>query len=204
MTDITSIQITSVFNIHHTVLMSMTNNNVLVVQLDTSLTIITNVSQLLVPFLMIIVLHIAMLMKREINSANGFWDVRKSVKNVMKDIILTMITIVLNSQNIVKKLMKMENVPNVRTTTNLINMENVFQSLVDHVMTTVQFTNGSTWKEIFIQNGLNHAKESVKFVALATVLIMTELVSKVQTHYVLAPTLMVHVMFALQDQSGVN
>jgi hypothetical protein len=144
MTDITSIQITSVFNIHHTVLMSMTNNNVLVVQLDSSLTIITNVSQLLVPFLMIIVLHIAMLMKREINSANGFWDVRKSVKNVMKDIILTVITIVLNSQNIVKKLMKMENVPNVRTTTNLINMENVFQSLVDHVMTTVQFTNGST------------------------------------------------------------
>lgn len=144
MTDITSIQITNVFNIHHTVLMSTINNNVLVVQLDSSLTIITNVSQLLVPFLMIIVHHIAMLMKREINSANGFWDVRKSVKNVMKDIILTVITIVLNSQNIVKKLMKMENVPNVRTTTNLINMENVFQSLVDHVMTTVQFTNGST------------------------------------------------------------
>lgn len=124
--------------------MSMTNNNVPVVQLDSSLTIITNVSQLLVPFLMIIVHHIAMLMKREISSANGFWDVRKSVKNVMKDFILTVIKIVLNSQNIVKKLMKMENVPNVRTTTNLINMENVFQSLVDHVMTTVPFTNGST------------------------------------------------------------
>lgn len=144
MTDITSIQITNVFNTHHTVLMSMTNNNVLVVQLDSSLTIITNVSQLLVPFLMIIVHHIAMLMKREISSANGFWDVRKSVKNVMKDFILTVIKIVLNSQNIVKKLMKMENVPNVRTTTNLINMENVFQSLVDHVMTIVPFTNGST------------------------------------------------------------
>lgn len=144
MTDITSIQITNVFNTHHTVLMSMTNNNVPVVQLDSSLTIITNVSQLLVPFLMIIVLHIAMLMKREINSANGFWDARKSVNNVMKDFILTVIKIVLNSQNIVKKLMKMENVPNVRTTTNLINMENVFQSLVDHVMTTVPFTNGST------------------------------------------------------------
>lgn len=124
--------------------MSMTNNNVPVVQLDSSLTIITNVSQLLVPFLMIIVHHIAMLMKREISSANGFWDVRKSVKNVMKDFILTVIKIVLNSQNIVKKLMKMENVPNVRTTTNLINMENVFQSLVDHVMTIVPFTNGST------------------------------------------------------------
>lgn len=144
MTDITSTQITNVFNTHHTVLMSMTNNNVPVVQLDSSLTIITNVSQLLVPFLMIIVLHIAMLMKREINSANGFWDARKSVNNVMKDFILTVIKIVLNSQNIVKKLMKMENVPNVRTTTNLINMENVFQSLVDHVMTIVPFTNGST------------------------------------------------------------
>lgn len=90
---------------------------------------------------MIIVPHIATSMKMEKDSANGFWDVKRSVRNVMKDIILIKITFVLNFLKIASKPNQMEHAKNVKKITKLIQMETAFQSLEDHVMTTALFIN---------------------------------------------------------------
>lgn len=78
------------------------------------------------------------------DSVNGFSDVKKSVNNVMKDIISIQITFVSNFLKIVLKPTKMDVVPNVKSTTKLINKEIVFQLLEDHVMITALFINMST------------------------------------------------------------
>lgn len=59
----------------------------------------------------------------------------------MKDIILIQITLVLHFLKIVSKSNQMEHVKNVKHIMKLIHMETVFQSLEDHVMTTVLFIN---------------------------------------------------------------
>lgn len=92
---------------------------------------------------MIIAPHIVTLMKMAKNSVNGFWDVKKSVNNVMKDIISIQITFVLNFLKIVLKPTKMDVVLNVKNITKLIHKEIVFQSLEDHVMITALFINMS-------------------------------------------------------------
>ncbi len=85
--------------------------------------------------------HIATSMKMERNSANGFWEAKRFVKNVMKDIISIQIILVLHFLKIVSRSNQMEHVKNVKHIMKLIHMETVFQSLEDLVMTTVLFIN---------------------------------------------------------------
>ena len=85
--------------------------------------------------------HIVTLMNMARNSVNGFSDVKKFVKSVMKDIISIQITFVSNFLKIVLKPPKMDAVPNVNNTTNSIHKEIVFQLLEDHVMITALFIN---------------------------------------------------------------
>lgn len=134
------------------------------------------------------------------NSVNGFSDVKKFVKSVMKDIISIQITFVSNFLKIVLKPPKMDAVPNVNNTTNSIHKEIVFQLLEDHVMITALFINLLIWKEAITANGIMDAREFAKYVMLVTALIMMVLVLSVLTHYVFQPTLTELATYALQDQ----